>query len=190
MHRLSLFLQLLMLKCLWRRLLYQLFGLHPSKRHHATVIIQVQYHDHRNDDIEGFPWPNVVYTTPSPLPHQTFWWVLYCKDTIPNIQNKYSQTRNCAASVPISTCMCLWAIYIFPRSVCLFCCRKIYVMILEIYKSLTDTCMNVGSVTEAEQFLFSEHMNGIFVAVWFMLQGLHSGYTVHMKRVGSLRSVV
>ncbi len=47
----------------------------------------------------------------------------HCKDTIPKIRNKYSRKRNCAASISISKFVCLWAIYIFPRSVCLFCCR-------------------------------------------------------------------
>jgi hypothetical protein len=49
----------------------------------------------------------------------------HCKDTIPKIWNKYSQKRNCVVTVPIPIFMFLWAIYIFPRSICLFCCRKI-----------------------------------------------------------------
>ncbi len=43
------------------------------------------------------------------------------------------------ASFPIPTFQYLWAIYIFPWSVCLFCCRKIGGPIVGIYKSLTDT---------------------------------------------------
>ncbi len=64
---------------------------------------------------------------------------LNCKDTIPEIRNKYSQGRNCAATVPIPAFMFLWAIYVFPLSVCLFCCRKIGGPNVGICRSLTDT---------------------------------------------------
>ncbi len=59
----------------------------------------------------------------------------------------YSQKWNCAASLfpkqslPIPTLTYLWEIYIFPGSVCLFCCSQICGPILGIYKLLTDTWM-------------------------------------------------
>jgi hypothetical protein len=62
--------------------------------------------------------------------------IIHCKDKTTKIINKYDQKRNCAASVPISTFVCLWAIHILPQSICLFCCRKICGPILGIYKSL------------------------------------------------------
>jgi hypothetical protein len=54
---------------------------------------------------------------------QTTYWE-HCKDKIPKFRNKYFQKRNIGVSVPFSTIMRLWVIYIFPPSVCLFCWRK------------------------------------------------------------------
>ncbi len=47
------------------------------------------------------------------------------KDTIKKIWKKYSQERNCEATVPTLTFIFLWAIHIYLWAVCLFCCRKI-----------------------------------------------------------------
>ncbi len=58
--------------------------------------------------------------------------------------------------------MCLWAIYIFPRSICLFCCRK-YVDWSWEYINRSHTYNNVESGTEAAQFPEKEH--NIFVVV-------------------------
>jgi hypothetical protein len=68
---------------------------------------------------------------------------MHCKEPIPKIWNKYSQKRNFAATVPISTFMCLWAIYIFPWSICLLCCRKYVDWFWEyINRSQTIDCGN------------------------------------------------
>ncbi len=70
---------------------------------------------------------------------------LHCKDKMPKIWNKYSQKRNIGASVPISTFMCLWTNYIFPRWVCLLCWRKYVDRFWEyINSSQTHECGNWG----------------------------------------------
>ncbi len=75
--------------------------------------------------------------------------------------------KNFAAPVPISTFMCLWAIYIFPRSTCLFCCRKYVDRSWDyINRSQTHECGNWE--IEAAQFPEKEFINGVFVAVHLM----------------------
>jgi hypothetical protein len=61
--------------------------------------------------------------------------------TVLEIRFMFSQKWNSAALFPVPTFMYLWAIYIFPGSVCLFGCSRIGRLILEIHKLLTDTWM-------------------------------------------------
>ncbi len=85
------------------------------------------------------------------------------------IRFMYPRKWNCAVLVPIPTFMYLWAIYIFPESVCLFSCSKIGRPILGINKSLTDTWMwnweteivilSWQYCNETAQFHFWEHIN-------------------------------
>jgi hypothetical protein len=57
------------------------------------------------------------------------------------VRNCYFQNRIIMFCLPVPTLIYLGEVYIFPGSVCLFCCREICGPILGIYKSLTDTCM-------------------------------------------------
>ncbi len=62
-----------------------------------------------------------------------------------NSKQIFPEKKLCYQSQILHSYMFLWAIYIFPQSVCLFCCRKIGGPILEIYavdRSQTHECRN------------------------------------------------
>ncbi len=82
---------------------------------------------------------------------------------MPKALNKYSQKRNGAATVPISTFMCLWAIlYSHDRSEGNMWADPVNMLI-------AHRQMSVENGTVSAQFPEKEYINGIFVAVWFRL---------------------
>ena len=94
----------------------------------------------------------------------------------------YSQKWNCAASFPVPTFKYLWAIHIFPGSICILGWSKIGRPILGIYKSLTVTWMwklwdrtlefSCFGNNEDSQFHFCEYVNqnqDIYIGFWTAL---------------------
>ncbi len=65
-----------------------------------------------------------------------------CKEPILKIGTNISRKEKPRPHVPMATFMYKWAIYIFPRSICLFCCRK-YVDRSWEYINCLQTCLNV-----------------------------------------------
>ncbi len=72
----------------------------------------------------------------------------------------YFQNRIIMFCLSIRTLIYLWEIYIFPGSVCLFCCNQICGPILGIFKSLADTLWKLG-LRHCVQFPEKEYINRV-----------------------------
>jgi hypothetical protein len=65
--------------------------------------------------------------------------------TAKEIPFMYYFSGNCAASVPISTFICLWAVYIFPGLVHIFPCSRIGRPLLETHIYISHWYKSVGT---------------------------------------------
>jgi hypothetical protein len=84
------------------------------------------------------------------------------------VQPPSFQNRIIMFCLPIPTLIYLWENYIFPGSVCLFCCSQICRPILGIYKLSTDTWMWKLRLRPRNSQK-KEFINGIFVAVQYIM---------------------
>jgi hypothetical protein len=102
--------------------------------------------------------------------------VLHCKELTPKIRNKYSQKRNWAATVPISTsCVCECFYILYYRWSAYSAAGNMWTDPGNI--EIAHRHMNVKIGTEAAQFPEKEYINGIFVAV------CHGSYCSNIEQI-------
>jgi hypothetical protein len=97
---------------------------------------------------------------------------MHCIEPIPKIGNKNSQKRNCAATVQFPhSCVCerLIQYTVFPRSICIFYCRKYDDRSWE-YIKFAQRHMNAEIGTEAVEFPVCHLISLMFHAFIFILK--------------------
>ncbi len=105
----------------------------------------------------------------------------------------YSFSGNCAASVRISTFMCLWAIYIFPGSVHIFPAAEKadrswkYINLSQIYKRRNWETELYNSVLEITVSFLGIHTwePDIYIGFHLALSHVQHSITVHNRDKGT-----